>query len=121
MSLTTPTKVEKLRKALHAKAKAESEFRFYQIYDKVYREDILTHAWRLCRANGGAAGVDGQGFEEIESLGLEGWLGELAETFRNRTYRAVRCGGSGSRRPTASNGRSGSRRSGTGWCKRRWS
>ena len=87
MSLATPAKVEKLRKALHAKAKAEAEFRFYQLYDKVYREDILTHAWRLCRANGGAAGVDGQGFAEIESMGLEGWLGELAETLRNKTYR----------------------------------
>lgn len=87
MSLATPAKVEKLRKALHAKAKAEAEFRFYQLYDKVYREDILTHAWRLCRANGGAAGVDGQGFAEIESMGLEGWLGELSETLRNKTYR----------------------------------
>ena len=86
MCLATPAKVEKLRKALHSKAKAEAEFRLYQFYDKVYREDILTHAWRLCRANGGAAGVDSQGFAEIESLGLEEWLGELAETLRNKAY-----------------------------------
>ena len=62
MRLQTPPKVEKLRKALHAKAKAEPEFRFYVLYDKVYRADIVAHAYALCRANGGAAGVDGETF-----------------------------------------------------------
>jgi len=88
VSLRTPTKVEKLQQALHAKAKAEAEFRFYQLYDKVYRADVLTHAYRRCRANGGAAGVDGQTFEQIESKGLEEWLGKLTENLRSRTYRA---------------------------------
>ncbi|MFQ5658593.1 MAG: group II intron reverse transcriptase/maturase [Candidatus Methylomirabilales bacterium] len=88
MSLITPVKVEKLQKALHVKAKEEAEFRFYQLYDKVYRADVLAHAYRLCRANGGAAGVDGETFERIESRELEAWLGELAETLRKKTYQA---------------------------------
>ena len=89
MSLATPPKVEKLRKALHAKAKAEPGFRFYQLYDKVYREDILAHAYALCRFKGGAAGVDGETFEAIESRGAEAWLGELTQTLRERRYRAM--------------------------------
>ncbi len=88
MSLATPLKIEKLQKALHAKAKAEPEFRFYQLYDKVYRADIVEHAYRLCRANGGAAGVDGVSFERIESRGLESWLGELAQELREKRYQA---------------------------------
>lgn len=89
MSLATPRKVDKLRKALHAKAKAEPKFRFYQLYDKVYREDIVAHAYALCRSNGGAAGVDGQSFEGIELQGLEAWLGELRQTLRDKSYRAA--------------------------------
>ena len=88
MRLQTPPKVEKLRKALHAKAKAEPEFRFYVLYDKVYRADIVAHAYALCRANGGAAGVDGETFEAIESRGREAWLGELAQELRDKRYRA---------------------------------
>ena len=88
MSLITPVKVEKLQKALHVKAKEEAGFRFYQLYDKVYRADVLAYAYRLCRANGGAAGVDGETFESIESARVEVWLGELAETLRKKTYRA---------------------------------
>lgn len=88
MSLVTPVTVEKLQKALHAKAKEEAGFRFYRLYDKVYRTDILAYAYRLCRANGGAPGVDSQTFEQIESAGLEGWLGELATDLRSKAYRA---------------------------------
>lgn len=88
MSLATPAKVEKLQKALHAKAKEEAEFRFYQLYDKVYRADMLLFAYRLCRANGGAPGVDGQTFEQIEAWGVERWLGELESELRSKTYRA---------------------------------
>ena len=78
MSLVTPSSVEKLQRALQAKAKAEPEFRFYQLYDKLYREDVLTHAYRLCRSNRGAPGVDGIDFEQIESSGLMDWFDGLA-------------------------------------------
>ncbi len=88
MSLRIPAKVEKLRKALHVKAKESPQFRFYQLYDKLYRWDVLVYAYRLCRANGGAAGVDGETFEQIRSLGAEKWLEELARTLREKTYRA---------------------------------
>jgi len=88
MSLETPDKVEKLRKALHVKAKENPRFRFYQLYDKLYRWDVLVHAFRLCRANGGAEGVDGETFEQIASKGSKTWLEELANTLREKTYRA---------------------------------
>ena len=86
-NLSTPRSVQKLQRALHAKAKAEPGFRFYALYDKLYREDILSHAYRCCRANGGAAGVDGQGFAQVESYGVERWLGELALALKEETYR----------------------------------
>ena len=88
VSLRTPESVWKLQGALHAKAKGEPSYRFYSLYDKIHRKDVLLHAWNCCRANGGAAGVDGQSFEQIEAWGLEGWLGELAEEIRKKTYRA---------------------------------
>ncbi|MCP5119201.1 MAG: group II intron reverse transcriptase/maturase [bacterium] len=87
MSLRPPEKVQKLQAALHAKAKESPTYRFYALYDKVYREDILLFAYRCCKANGGAPGVDGQGFADIEEYGLEHWLGELAEELRSKTYR----------------------------------
>lgn len=87
MSLETPDKVRKLQKALHAKAKESPSFRFYMLYDKIYREDVLTFAYRCCRANGGASGVDGQTIEHIEAYGEEQWLDELAETLRSKTYK----------------------------------
>jgi RNA-directed DNA polymerase len=86
MSLQTPEKIRKLQKALHAKAKEAPDYRFYLLYDKLYRADIVEFAYRCCRQNGGAAGVDGQDFEQIESYGRERWLGELAEELRNKTY-----------------------------------
>ena len=88
MSLVTPLKVGKLQQALHVKAKEEPEFRFYQLYDKVYRWDVLVHAYRLCRANAGAAGVDGLSFDKIESKGVRKWLEELAVDLRKKTYSA---------------------------------
>jgi group II intron reverse transcriptase/maturase len=87
MSLRPPEKVQKLQAALHAKAKGSPTYRFYALYDKVYRDDILLFAYRCCKANGGAPGVDGQGFADIEAYGLELWLGELTEELRSKTYR----------------------------------
>ncbi|MFO7745502.1 MAG: group II intron reverse transcriptase/maturase [Psychroflexus sp.] len=88
MNLTTPEKVRKLQETLNAKAKESPGYRFYVLYDKIYREDVLWYAYRLCRANGGAAGVDGMTFAEVERYGRERWLGELAEMLRNKQYRA---------------------------------
>ena len=73
--------------ALHAKAKAEAGYRFYALYDKISREDILAHAWAQCRSNKGAPGVDGQEFADIEAYGVQRWLGELALALRQETYR----------------------------------
>jgi len=84
--LEPPNKLQKLRAALHAKAKASPNQRFHALYDKVYRLDVLGHAYACCRANGGAAGVDDQTFEDIETYGLETWLGELAQELRSKTY-----------------------------------
>ncbi len=86
MCLSTPKSVEKLQTALHIKAKRSPGFRFYSLYDKVYRSDVLAEAYRRCRRNGGAAGVDGQSFADIETYGLERWLGELADEFRHGRY-----------------------------------
>jgi RNA-directed DNA polymerase len=87
MSLTTPLSVQKLQTALHDKAKGSPKFRFYALYDKVYREDVLAFAYECCKANGGAAGVDGQTFENIEEYGVQKWLDELTQELRSRTYR----------------------------------
>jgi group II intron reverse transcriptase/maturase len=73
--------------ALHAKAKAEAGYRFYVLYDKIGREDILAHAYAQCRSNKGAPGVDGQDFADIEAYGVQRWLGELALALRQETYR----------------------------------
>ena len=86
-NLQTPISVQRLQTALHAKAKAEPEYRFYLLYDKIYRLDILEHAWRSCKANKGAAGVDGVRFEDIEAYGVERWLGELAYRLKEKDYR----------------------------------
>src|SRR5438067_3150171 len=86
-NLSTPKTVQKLQKALHAKAKAEAGSRFYALYDKISREDILAYAFAQCRSNKGAPGVDGQDFAEIEAYGVERWLGELALALRQEIYR----------------------------------
>src|ERR1019366_9072804 len=86
-NLATPKSVQKLQKALHAKAKAEAGYRFYALYDKISREDILAHAYAQCRSNKGAPGVDGQDFAAIEAHGVERWLAELALALKEETYR----------------------------------
>jgi RNA-directed DNA polymerase len=86
MSLTTPLSVQKLQTALHAKAKESPNFRFHALYDKVYRKDVLAYAYERCQANGGAAGVDDQTFENIEAYGRERWLDELTQELKSRTY-----------------------------------
>jgi RNA-directed DNA polymerase len=87
MSLTTPEKIETLQRKLYAKAKAEPGFRFYLLYDKIYRADILAHAYELAKANKGAPGVDGVTFETVEAAGVEEWLTALGEELRDKTYR----------------------------------
>jgi RNA-directed DNA polymerase len=86
MSLITPLSVQKLQTALHDKAKGSPKFRFYAVYDKVYREDVMAFAYDCCKANRGAAGVDGQTFEDIEEYGLKKWLDELTQELKSRTY-----------------------------------
>jgi hypothetical protein len=84
-NLSTPESVQKLQTALHAKAKAEAGYRFYALYDKISREDILAHAYAQCRSNKGAPGVDGQDFSDIEAYGVQRWLDELAVALRQET------------------------------------
>lgn len=88
MILGPPVSVQKLQAALQAKAKEAPGYRFYLLYDKLYRKDVLEYAYRCCKANAGAPGVDGQDFADVEAYGVERWLGELAEKLRRKTYRA---------------------------------
>ncbi len=147
MILETPQGVEKLQTALHVKAKGSPGFRFYLLYDKVYRRDVLQFAYALCSANGGAAGVDGQTFDDIHAYGTDRWLDELAEGSRGALFRRLhasshstktvmrrsqtahggsgvrrmnlsRSGGSGFRNPTERSDRWASRRFGIAWCRR---
>jgi len=119
MGLRTPEKVGKLQRTLYAKAKEKPERRFHQLYDKVWRKDVLEFAYRKCKANGGAAGVDRQSFEDIEKYGPEKWLGELAAKLKGKSYRpaAVRRvwieKADGGKRPLVC------RRSRIEWCKQR--
>jgi RNA-directed DNA polymerase len=87
VSLTPPVKVGKLQAALHTKAKNAPDYRFYALYDKLYRRDVLEYAYLRCRANAGAPGVDGQSFADIETYGVNRWLDELTEELRSETYR----------------------------------
>src|SRR3954468_10664631 len=87
MSLETPDKIRSLQRKLYCKAKAEPAYRFYVLYDKICREDILRHAYALARADAGAAGVDGVHFADIELSGLDEWLAGLREELVSKTYR----------------------------------
>jgi group II intron reverse transcriptase/maturase len=87
MSLATPESVQELQTALHDKAKEATGYRFYSLYDKVYRKDVLTSAYLRCRLNQGAAGVDGQTFADIQEQGVDQWLDALAQELKGRTYR----------------------------------
>lgn len=88
-SLPPPQKLQELQAALHAKAKGNPAYRFYALYDKLHRKDVLAEAWRRCRANGGASGVDGVTFEQIEQHGVSAWLEERALVLRTKTYRPL--------------------------------
>ena len=87
MSLETPLKIRSLQRKLYCKAKAEPAFRFYVLYDKICRQDILRHAYALARENAGTAGVDGITFAAIEAAGLEAWLAGLRGDLVSKTYR----------------------------------
>lgn len=87
MGLQTPNRIRTFQRKIYLKAKSEPDFRFYQLYDKVYRADILQYAYRLAKANGGSAGVDSMTFEKIESEGVEGWLSGIRKDLHAKTYR----------------------------------
>src|SRR4029434_9205773 len=87
MSLAPPEKVRTLQRKQYRKAKAPPAFRFYVLYDKICREDILRHAYGLARGNAGAPGVDGVSFAQIEERGLEAWVASLRAELVSKTYR----------------------------------
>ena len=86
MSLTTPSKIREFQRKLYVKAKQEPNYRFYLLYDKIHREDILSYAYAMARAHRGAPGVDGETFAGIESgVGLEAWLSGLRKELYDKT------------------------------------
>jgi hypothetical protein len=106
VSLEIPDKVRELQIKLYRKAKNEPEFRFYLLYDKVYRKDVLLRAWVLARANHGAPGVDGKSFEDIESEGVLEWLDGLGKDLHDKTYKPL---------PVRHDSEAGRRRTTTGY------
>ncbi len=118
MSLETPIKIRMLQRKLYQKAKEEPDYRFYLLYDKVYREDILNHAYALAKSNQGAPGVDGQSFTGIEAAGLGEWLNGIRNELRARErIHHKPCGGRHSQSRAGESGHWGSRLYGTGWRK----
>jgi len=89
MGLKTPDKIRTFQRKLYLKAKAEPDFRFYLLYDKIYRADILQHAYRLAKARSGSAGVDGMTFKQVESKGADEWLSGIREELRAKTYKTA--------------------------------
>jgi RNA-directed DNA polymerase len=87
MGLQTPDKIRTFQRKLYLKAKSEPDYRFYLLYDKIYREDVLSHAYRLAKANRGTAGVDGVTFAQIESQGADQWLSGIKEQLHKKTYK----------------------------------
>jgi len=110
MSLETPIKIRMLQRKLYQKAKEEPSYRFYLLYDKMYREDILAHAYALVKSNQGAPGVDGQTFWGIETLGLEEWLSGIRNDLRAKTYQPQAVRRVMIPKPGGGNDRSGYRR-----------
>ena len=89
MLLTTPKAIRTLQRKLYVKAKQQPAYRFHALYDKLYRADILSHAWRLVKANKGSPGIDGIDFAAIENgTGVDGYLLELSLELQDKTYRA---------------------------------
>jgi len=117
MSLETPIKIRMLQRKLYQKAKEEPNYRFYLLYDKVYREDILHHAYALAKSNQGAPGVDGQSFAGIEAAGLEKWLEGIRNELRAKTYTPQAVRRVKIPKPGEASGHLGFRPYGTGWCR----
>ena len=87
MSLETPFKIRRFQRKLYTKAKQEPSYRFYALYDKICREDILEHAYELAKANAGAPGMDNQSFDAIEAAGRGTWLADVRKRLIEQTYR----------------------------------
>ena len=115
MILEPPASVQKLQTALQVKAKGAPDYRFYLLYDNVYRKDLLAYAYQRCKANNGARGIDAQDFADVEAYGEERSLDELADILRRKTYRLERPDGSGYRRGMENFGLSGFLDSWIGW------